>query len=226
LPFWINQARKYGGPILELACGTGRITLSLAREGYNVTGIDLSDSMLAEARRKAAGEKAVVDWVKADMRAFDLGQRFALIILPANTLCHLLSLPDLEACLGSVKRHLAPSGRFVIDVFVPAMELLLDKPGERFPFGEYDDPEGRGRVVVTHSYLYERDTQIKRIKTFHAFPDKEIEGELEMRMYFPQELDALLKYNGFMIETKFGSYDQLPFDGKAEKQLIVCAVAG
>jgi hypothetical protein len=134
---------------------------------------------------------------------------------------------DIEACLANVMKHLAPNGRFIIDVFVPKMELLIKVPGERFPMSEYDDPDGRGRIIVTESYVYESDTQIKRIKTFHAIPGEaaEIEGELNMRMYFPQELDAVLKYNGFVIEHKFGGNDQTAFDAGSEKQLVVCRLA-
>jgi SAM-dependent methyltransferase len=224
LPFWISQVNQYGDPVLELACGTGRITIALAQAGFDVTGIDNAEGMLREARRKSAEAGVEVEWVKADMRDFDLGRAFSLIILPANTLCHLLNLNDFEACLASVRKHLAPHGRFVIDVFVPQIELLINEPGKRSPFSEYDDPDGRGRIEVTESYVYEPDTQIKRITTYHSIPgeDTEIEGELNMRMYFPQELDALIKYNGFVLECKYGSYDQIAFGAESQKQLVVC----
>jgi SAM-dependent methyltransferase len=225
LTFWISQAKKYGDPVLEFACGTGRVTIPLAQQGFSVTGIDSAEAMLNEAKKKSAEQDLAVEWVSGDIRDFDLGKKFSLIILPANALCHLLPLADFEAGLVSVKKHLAVDGKFIIDVFVPKMELLVNRPGERFPFGEYDDPDGPGRVVVTHSYTYEPDTQIKRIKTFHSFPGQaeEIEGELNMRMYFPQELDALLKYNGFVIEDKFGDYERAAFGAESEKQLIVCS---
>lgn len=224
LVFWIGQAQQHGDPILELACGTGRVTIALARQGFKMTGLDNSEAMLNEARRKSAAANVEVEWIEADMRGFDLAKTFSLIMLPANTLCHLLSLDDFEACLASVKKHLAGGGKFVVDVFVPKMELLVDKPGERFPFSEYDDPDGRGRIVVTESYVYEPDTQIKRITTHHAIRGEETEGELNMRMYFPQELDALIKCNGFVIDDKYGDYDQTTFDTQSEKQLVVCAV--
>jgi ubiquinone/menaquinone biosynthesis C-methylase UbiE len=226
LPFWEAQAQACAGPILELGCGTGRVAIPLAKLGYAVTGIDLADAMLSEARRKAAEQQVDVEWVKADMRDFNLGRTFRLVIIPANALCHLLTLSDFEACLDSVKRHLSPDGRFVIDVFVPKMELLLDKPGERFPFAEYYDPDIDGTVVVTESYIYEPDTQIKRVTTHHAIPGQEAEyaGALNMRMYFPQELDALIKYNGFRIDAKYGSHERGPFTANSEKQLIVCAM--
>ena len=224
LPFWLKQAREHGDPVLELACGTGRVAMELAGQGFRVTGLDNSPAMLDTARRKSAAKDEVVQWVEADMRDFDLTEVFRLIILPNNTLCHLLSLQDFEACLSCVKKHLAPEGMFVVDVFVPKIEKLLEVPGERSLFAEYDDPAGRGRVVVTFSYVYEPDTQIKRITTYHAVPgQKESEGKLDMRMYFPQELDALMKYNGFTVEAKYGSYDWSPFDSQAEKQLLVCS---
>ena len=226
-PFWFGQANQYGEPVLELACGTGRITIVLAQAGFNVTGIDNSEGMLKEARRKSAEAGVEIEWVKADMRNFNLDKVFSLIILPANALCHLLDLSDFEACLENVRKHLTPNGRFIIEVFVPKIELLVNKPGERFPFSEYDDPDGRGRIVVTESYVYESDTQIKRIKTYHLIPgeEKEIEGEMNMHMYFPQYLDALIKYNGFVLEYKYGSFDQTVYDTESEKQLVVCRLA-
>lgn len=222
--FWIRQAEKYGESILELACGTGRITIPLAKAGFKVAGIDYADGMLNVAREKSAKAGVAIEWVKGDMRNFNLEKKFSLIILAANALCHLLTLDDFEACMSAVKNHLAPEGRFVIGVFVPKHELLIEKPGERFPFSEYEDQDGRGRISVTQSYEYEADTQIKRIKTYHSVPgnDEEIEGELNMRMYFPQELDALLKYNGFVIENKFGSSEETQFDKDSETQLVVC----
>jgi SAM-dependent methyltransferase len=227
LPFWIDQAQRYGDPVLELACGTGRVTIALAEAGFRVTGIDSAEGMLREARRKSAERDVDVAWVQADMRDFGLDGTFSLIIVPANAFLHLLYLSDLEACLGSVRKHLAPEGRFVVDVFVPKAELLINKPGERSTFAEYDDPDGRGKVVINQSYVYEPGTQIKRVRTYRPIPgaDAEIEGELNLRMIFPQELDALVKYNGFQIEAKYDSYERTAFGPESEQQLLVCRAA-
>jgi len=226
LPFWIAQARRYGDPILELACGTGRVAIPLAKEGFRVTGIDISDSMLAQAKRKSSREGLSIEWVKADIRDFELGKRFPLIIFPANTICHLLGLEDLEACLASVRRHLSAGGRFIIDVFNPRLDILLRDPEKRCPHSEYPDPDGKGTVVVTESNLYDRASQINHIKLFYKLPgrDEELVEDLLMRIYFPQELDALLKYNGLAIEAKLGDYDGRPFDSEAPKQLITCRI--
>jgi SAM-dependent methyltransferase len=225
LAFWIEEINRYGDPVLEIGCGTGRVSIRMAQAGFKVTGLDNSGGMLEQARKKSELANVEIQWVKADMRHFDLGGTFPLIIFPANTICHLITLGDLESCLSCITKHLAPQGRFIIDVFVPKPELLIDQPDARLPFSEYQDPDGNGKVTITHSYIYEPDTQVKRIKTYHQLPGKQAEsiGSLDLRMYFPHELDALLNCNGFLVEHKYGSTGREGFNSASEKQLIVCS---
>jgi SAM-dependent methyltransferase len=226
-PFWREVAEAYAGPslgpILEMGCGTGRIAIPLAQTGYAVTGLDAAPSMLDEARRKAAAAGVTVDWRAGDMRAFDLGTRFGLAILAHNALCHLLTLEDFERWTASVRRHLRPDGWLVVEVFVPDLRLLLRDPEARFPYGRYVDPDSGEEIVVTHTAWYDPVTQIRYNRTYYRFPgraDEEV-GELPLRMYFPQELDALFAYNGFAIEHKYGGLDRRPFDGSATTQVYV-----
>ena len=125
---WLDFAARYGGPILELASGTGRVSIPLAQHGFDVTGLEVAPPMLAEARRKAAAADVDVVWVQGNMRHFDLDRQFSLIILPNNTLCHLYTLADFEGCLTSVHRHLRPDGRFIVEVFVPNLDILRQDP--------------------------------------------------------------------------------------------------
>ncbi|MBM4457267.1 MAG: class I SAM-dependent methyltransferase [Chloroflexi bacterium] len=229
LPFLLAQAQRArpDDTLLELACGTGRVAIPLARAGLKVTGIDLSAGMLSEARRKAAAEGVSATWIEADMRAFDLAATFSTIILVANGLCHLLTIADFEACAACVRKHLALDGRFIIDVFVPHFGILTRDPTARFPMSApYDDPDGRGQVVMTHSNVYDATTQINHITTYTAWPTgEEVVGEVDMRMFFPQELDALLKYNGLPVAWKFSDYQAAPFGPGATRQLTVCRTA-
>ena len=235
LPFWLDLARRHGDPVLELACGTGRVSFPLARAGFRVTGLDAAPTMLEVARAHGAADNLDVTFVEGDMRDFDLGERFQLILCPANAFLHLLTRADIESCLASVRRHLTPDGHFALDIFVPKPELLVEARGKHMAFGEYDDPQGRGYVTVTHSYRYEAHTQIKRITTYHtlqaAAGDHEparVEtqtGTLDLRMLFPQELDALLEYNGFTITGKFEDYAGTPIGPDSGKQLTVCRLA-
>jgi 2-polyprenyl-3-methyl-5-hydroxy-6-metoxy-1,4-benzoquinol methylase len=219
----LRRAERRGGPILELACGTGRLTMPMAQRGFAMTGIDYTAAMLDEARAKATRNKLSIRWAAGDMRNFDLGQQFNMIFLPANALCHLLTVADFEACMRSTQKHLTEQGRFILDVFVPNLSLLLHSTKRR-EFSRYLHPNGTGEIVVTSLNRYAADTQINHIQTFYQLPGQpdEVAGELNMRMYFPQELDVLLRYNGFEIEAKFGAYDETPFEPQSEKQLIIC----
>jgi SAM-dependent methyltransferase len=223
--FFVEQARASGGSVLELACGTGRILQPIADAGLSTTGIDLSAAMLVEAKRRAHSRAASPRYIDADMTSFHLDERFALIFLANNALCHLLDIDAFHACMTCVRQHLADGGRFIVDVFVPSMPLLLADPDKRRPMAEYDDPDGGGRVVVTLQARYDPITQINAVKTFQKFPgdDVEREGSLDMRMYFPQELQALLRYNGMRVVAAYGDYDKAPLSGASQRQILVCS---
>jgi len=226
IAFYTQQAVLAGGEILELACGTGRVAIPLAAAGFRVTGIDVAATMLAVARSEAASTGVEVTWVQGDIRDFTLDRRFGLAFIAVNSICHLLTLADFEACMRCVRRHLLPEGRFVVSVFVPNLEILLRGGDVRSPFGDYAAPDGSGTISLTERHLYAPDTQINHIDIFHELPDgPALVADLEMRMYFPQELDALLKYNGFTFEHKYGTYDGRPFDAQSTQQVVVCRLA-
>jgi ubiquinone/menaquinone biosynthesis C-methylase UbiE len=224
IPFFLRQAKKYGEPVLELACGTGRITIPLAEQGIHITGLDINDSMLAQARRKSTEKGLDIEWLKSDCRDFDLNRKFNLIFIPFNTIAHLLDSKSIESCFACARRHLADQGRFIVDIFNPRLEILIRDPSKRYPVYEYDDPDGRGNVVVTENNVYERDTQINRLRWYYRFADQteEIVQKVDMRIYYPQELGMLLHYNGYSVEHKFGNYDEAPFNSSSPKQIAVC----
>ena len=211
-----------GGTVLELACGTGRLTLPLAERGLKVTGLDNSEAMLVAAEAKAAAYGLATRFVLGDVRQFALDLEFDLISLPNNSLGHLHTLPDIQACFTSVLRHLAPGGRFVVDMFNPSLTLLLREPGRHYPLASYQRPDGK-TVTVSETVSYNAAAQV-----LHALWHYEAENEpadirpLDLRIFFPQELDALLTLSGFTKEAKYGSFDKLPFSSASRHQVIVC----
>jgi SAM-dependent methyltransferase len=223
LAYWSSLAQAYGDLILEIMCGTGAISVPLAQEGHQVTGLDLAEPMLAEARRKAAAAGVAVEWVLGDVRNFDLGQRYNLIFLPSNSIAHLLTRDDLEACLACVAHHLLPEGRFAVSIFVPSLPLLMKTPEEEQEFLAYIDPDSGKNVVITQRSWYDAATQIKHNHLYKRVGDGPVEadGELTMRIYFPQELDALFWYNGFAVEHKYGANDHRPFDAQSAMQFYI-----
>lgn len=140
------------------------------------------------------------------------------------------------SCLTCVKRHLRPDGRFIIAVFVPNLDILRHDPLEIHPFAEYSDPTEQDTVRITHTNRFLADTQINQITLLHSHSadsgeigaeviSAEVIDTVAMRMYFPQELEALLHYNGLMVEHKYGDFDMRPFDSHAPQQLVVCRPA-
>ena len=222
LPEWFLEELSSQGEVLELACGTGRIAIPLAEHGIEVTGIDYSGPMLRLARSKAESRRVKVDWNLADMRRFDTGRRYGSILLLSNALWHLHELPDFEDCIRCIERHLAPDGLFILDVFVPGLEVLNRDPDRRYPFSKYTELGTGEEVEVTESYRYEADTQIARVVHYNG-DSEEVIGGLNLRMYFPKELDALLKYSGMRIVMKFGDWNRSAFGPESRHQLCFCS---
>lgn len=234
IAFYISQMTGNGKRVLELGCGTGRLTIPLALAEFDVTGIDISENMLAHAREMAAQKGANIDWVHGDVRDFDLGKRFDAVLFPANSISHLLDNESVESCLACVKKHLTEEGIFIFQAFTPGLHLLIRDPNKRYPVAEYEDPKGRGRVIVTESNIYDNALQINNITWYHKYEDtqEEIAKLLPLRMYFPQELDSLLRHNGFEIVAKYGDFDgslyatnpflQIPVCRKLKEQINVC----
>lgn len=222
--FYPRQIARYGGPVLELACGTGRLTIPLALAGAAIVGLDCSMGMLHTAREKARRAGLDLPLVQGDARNFAFARQFRFIFFPANSLCHLLCRDDVEACFDCVRRHLAEDGRFLIDVFVPAIEMLVRDGKQREPVAQYSDPDGQSSILVTQTNRYDPATQINHITWFfqREGDDSETTVPLDLRMFYPQEMDALLEYNGFAIEHKYGDFEERPFGSGSGKQLLVC----
>jgi SAM-dependent methyltransferase len=225
IPFYLSQAKTASGPVLEIGCGTGRVTIPLAASGVDIVGLDVSGSMLQEAKRKADEQALSLTWVEADGRSFDLGQRFALIIMPFNTLQFFRDARSLEQIFDRIKTHLKPDGRFIFDVFNPQVSFLAVDPSSRYERARYFDPHGGGEVVLEETREYIADRQVVRsTRHYHlgARQDCSVRS-LEMRCFFPCELDLLLEHHGFRLLAKYGDFDGSPVSNRSPKQICVCS---
>lgn len=211
-----------GGSVLELACGTGRLTVPLAGRGFTVAGLDNSQAMLDAAQAKADAHGVCPIFLFGDMRDFALGTRFDLIFLPNNSLGHLHTLAEIQSCFASVRRHLSPSGRFVVDMFSPSLPLLLREPDMHYPITEYARSDGK-TVAVSETVFYDAATQINHSLWYYQADGEPAEVRpLDLRIFFPQELDALLTLSGFAIEAKYGGFERSPFTGASRQQVLAC----
>jgi 2-polyprenyl-3-methyl-5-hydroxy-6-metoxy-1,4-benzoquinol methylase len=142
LNFYRRQVTSYGEPVLELACGSGRLTIPLASEGVNITGMDISEEMLNLAKLKASKVEVNIRFLQGDMRSFDLGEKFKFIFIPVQSLSHLHTREEIESCFACMRRHLAGEGRILIELFNSSVKMLARESGRRYTVGQYNDPKG------------------------------------------------------------------------------------
>jgi SAM-dependent methyltransferase len=198
--YYLRAARRAKGPVLEYGCGTGRITLPLARAGLTVTGVDLSRAMLdrlrVHLRREPADVRQRVSLRHRDMRVVRFRRRFACVIAGFNTFQHLYTREDVESFLVRVRHHLAPGGTLRFDVYLPQMEELeIDEPGSSY------DP---------------------LTQTLHQQFSSDGGDQLTHRQFFPRELEMLLAYNGFGRIRFTADFTTAPLHPDATSLVVSC----
>jgi 2-polyprenyl-3-methyl-5-hydroxy-6-metoxy-1,4-benzoquinol methylase len=171
LPYYMGLARQASGEILELACGTGQLTVPIASEGLPIAGLDLSTPMLNRATERAAAAKVSVEHSPGDMRNFNLGRQFGLIFIARNSLLHLHSTADFLATFAAIRRHLAPEGMFAFDVFNTNMQRLARPAGQRFPVMQVET-QLFGTLSVEETHDYDSATQVNRGRLYVSAPGK------------------------------------------------------
>jgi SAM-dependent methyltransferase len=223
--FYLEEAGKSNGSILDVGCGSGRLMLPMAESGAEVWGIDLSASMLSTARAKADALGLQIPLYEADMRSFQLNQRFATILIAGNSLLHLLTADDILQCLRTVRRHLREDGRFIFDVSKWDLALLARGAAERHPVMVFRHPP-HGEVTIEESASYNAATQVRDITWFlstPATPDFQA-IEYRLRVIFPQELPLLLELAGLRLDMRYGEFTRVPFDTSSPRQVCICSL--
>ncbi len=239
IAFYSDLAKETGGPILEIACGTGRVAIPIANLGLEVTGLDIVPGMLEQARIKSANLSA--KWVEGDARDFDLGEKFSLIFLTGNAFQAFLTREDQEALLARVLVHLSETGLFAFETRNPKWqgssgELAgreSNSPG--FPKLEtcrdeellpsHADGDGN-ELSVSKTQTYDSVAQILHLTTCRSWLGSKDERtsvtRIALRFTFPQELEALLLYNGFEIIRRYGDWDMSPLSPNSRSIIVVC----
>ncbi len=232
--FWLDQLRaeRVAGRVLDLGTGTGRIALPLARAGYDVTGIDLSDAMLAVAWRVRQREPAEVarrlHFRRSDMRTMAFREPFAAILAPFSVFGCLPSAADREACLRRCRRLLPPGGLLIIDALAPTP--TAGAAGRRRLFVSRFRLARGGHSVVKRTYesvaagaAFMRMAYHYRV--FHV-TDAHLLASVHVRFRLARltaaDLSAALEGAGFVVEQVLGDYRGRPY-GPTSPRLIVQA---
>jgi len=218
IAYYVQLAAELAGgtrsEVLEYGCGNGRILLPLGRTGRRVTGVDRCTAMLTDLRRALRDEPpAVRDRVsvrRGDMRSLRIDKRFDLVLCTFNTFLHLYERRDVERYCQRVRAHLRRRGRFVVDVSVPDPDELVRDPGRAYRVPRFRHPTTGEVVRYAERFSYAPLTQVLTVgMEFEPrdHPQDRWDTPLTHRQFFPQELEALLHYNGLKVVEVHGDYE-------------------
>jgi SAM-dependent methyltransferase len=225
--FYVEEARKAGGPVLELAAGTGRVTVELAKAGIEVVGIEISKGMLDKARKKTEDlpkdAQKRITWIQADMRDFDLGRKFSFIFIPFRSFQQLINRRDQERCLACVSKHMEKGGRFVLSLFAPSYQRLVNK--QMFShLGTIDLPDGK-KLSRTEMVTHDHVNQVIHVERVYDLTDSD--GVVHRKVWkFPVrylwrfEAELLLEKAGLEVEAIYGDYERSEFRHDGEMLFI------
>jgi SAM-dependent methyltransferase len=247
LSYWAGLVSEFRPRrVLDLGCGTGRITVSIASQGlatrsdFQLVGLDQSQTFLDHARaRLLSGYPAAsnaVRFVEGDMADFSLPDRFDLIVLGYNNFALLTTSAQREGCLSAVRRHLAEGGRFAIDLHMPDLALLAEAQTAVFPIVrqelEWQNPAPGVSRFVSFFKTTSYDAATQTEKTTHYWEIYHADGrhqslvkELTWHHYFPCELRHLLVSCGLVPVAEYGDYDRTPFSASSTHYRWIMASA-
>ncbi|MFN2432599.1 MAG: class I SAM-dependent methyltransferase [Gemmatimonadota bacterium] len=234
--FYLDQARRAGGPVLEAGAGTGRIAWPLARAGFRTVALERSAAMLRVARGKAHEHPADVRrrlrFVRGDIRRFELGRRFPLVLVTFRTFQMLLTPADQRAALATLRRHLTRGGTLVLDLFDPRLDWC-------HPAADPADAAARARAAARSSACLRRETlrhpethNVVQVRVVSNDPDpltqvltqvwrftergadgrilRREEETLRLRWTHRQEMRWLLELEGFEVEAEHSDFHGSP----------------
>lgn len=197
-----------GRPALELAVGTGRVAIPLSGRGVDVTGIELSEAMVAELRTRPGAER--VDVVIGDMATTRVPGEFGLVYLVFNTITNLLTQDEQVACFENAASHLRPGGHFLIETFVPALRRL--PVTERFVAFEVSEH----RVGVD-----EYDVVAQRLVSHHYDVDAGSSFRSVHRYAWPAEYDLMARIAGLRFHARWADWGRREFTGTSSSHVSV-----
>lgn len=229
LPFYRRHLPAHPCAVLELGCGTGRISQALAADGHRLTGIDLSFPMLAAAGPGATGFGP--HYACMDMTALAFRTTFTAIIAPYNSLNLLTGPEDLRVCLRQVRRLLAPDGVFLLQLYLPDKDLRALEGKNRFQFRIFDCPDG-ARVIkeilkstTSQSCLVEI-TERYLLRGRQETPDEDWEYTYQILGYGFEQWREIFAEQGFRLDAAYGDYALAPFVPEEHTTLLLALSKG
>lgn len=231
IDFYVGLAREAKGPVLEVACGTGRVLLPVLQAGADADGLDLFPPMLDVARRKAEALGLTPGLRLGDMADFRMPRQYGLVLIAFNAFCHMLTTEDQLRCLGCIRRCLLPGGLLAFDGAFPGLEWIGAPQDQRAFEGEVTDPRTGQTLRCYDTRGFDRVTQVQRsrneVELVEAGGTTRIihRSEFFVRWTYKAEMELLLHAAGFARHEICGGFDRRPLTQEADA-IIVLAWAG
>jgi SAM-dependent methyltransferase len=230
LAFYSELAAEYGDPILDVGCGTGRVMLHLAQEGYRVHGIDNEAAMLDRAKLKLDTAPHILrdrlTFYLGDVLTHDLEERFKLVLVPYNGLMHFHKQETQLALLIRLRRWTLPDGLLVLDL-PNAGETFASQDTEAFTLERMFIEPDTGHLVMQQAVsVLDRAEQLMRVTWIYD----EITGDgavkrtiapILFRYYFYPEVQLLLSHTGFEVQSLYGDVDGSPFEDGCPRMIVL-----
>ncbi|MBS4195940.1 class I SAM-dependent methyltransferase [Lederbergia citri] len=227
ISFLLKWAAKKQGPIIDLACGTGRATIPLAKEGHQLIGVDIHPGMLNEAKKKASEQNLPIKWIEQDCTKFELDVKSGMIFTVGNSFQHFLTNEEQDGLLSSVHKHLEDEGIFIFGTRFPSTEELLQPISEEY-WKSYIDSETRNKVDVYTISNYDSLNQIQRYETIRKYKNSnddivnEKRTNISLRYVFPKEMERMLSAHGFKVLHLYKDWNETPITNDSYQMIYVC----
>lgn len=230
LRFWDTLISEHGGSALELAAGSGRIAIGLARKGHQITGLELSEGMLERARGRTARLRPEVrdrlTWVQGDMSDFDLGRQFGLVFVAYNSFWLLRTEAVQQKCLECALRHVVPGGAIALDLFPPLPDDYVGEEG----ITQYVAMAYKGQTLVrVKDYAWNARTRLG-LSDVRYYGEKRTgsarrllaQFRYALRLAPPERVRALLARSGLELVETYGTYERDPLEPTSPRAIYVC----
>ncbi len=221
--FYLEEIAKTKGRVLEAGVGTGRIFLPALAGGADIYGLDYSEQMLARLKEKLPAKEHHRVW-NADMRRFDSGMSYSLVISPFRVFQHMLTIDDQLNALNSIYNVLEDGGRLIFDVFNPDLKRLITPINDFLEFeGEYEPGKKLQRYNTVN---YDHSIQQMELKFRFVWDEdgsqKTAEFSTPLRYYFRYELENLIGRTNFKLEKIYGDFKRSELNSKSKEFTVMC----
>lgn len=221
--YFLHRILETKGPVLEIGVGTGRFFLDALNKGADIYGVDISETMLERLKEKLdKGHHHRI--FHQDARSLNLTRKFDLIVAPFRVFSHLIEVEDQLRSLNSVYDHLKTGGRFIFDLFVPDLNILLHGIHDQIDFdGEYEPGKRLKRVVSTKADLVSQISHTTMTLTWDDDAGTRTETwHLLMRYFFRYELEHLVHRSKLTLKQIYGDYQEHELSQDSQDFIVIC----